>query len=68
MKNYILSFILIITSMPLQIIIHRILIVNFEWLNTVGYGLCLYLSQIIFLSTQLACAVILATKELEKSL
>jgi len=68
MKNYILSFILIITAIPLQIIMHRILTVNFEWLITDGYGLCLYLSQIIFLSTQLACAVILATKELEKSL
>ena len=63
MKNYILSFILIITSIPLQIIIHRILTVNFEWLNTDGYGECLLLWQIIFLFVQVAFAAILFYKE-----
>ena len=59
MKNYILSFILIITSMPLQIIIHRILTINFEWLNTTGYGMCLFFSQIIIFIVQVSCAAIL---------
>ena len=63
MKNYILSFILIITSIPLQIIIHRILTVNFEWLNTDGYGECLLLWQIIIFIVQVYCAVKLFCKE-----
>lgn len=62
MKYYILSFILIITSIPLQIIVHKILTANFEWLDTDGYGMCLFLSQLIFLFAQVFFAIKLFEK------
>jgi hypothetical protein len=52
MKNYIIGSILFITSLPLQMIMHRVLTVNFEWLNGTGYGLFLFLSQMIFCFVQ----------------